>query len=163
MWTPWYNLCLLSSGRPPDCTWKARLAVSWGSCMALSFLSLLLLLFSRSVVSDSLQPHGLQHARLPFSYPSATLPALSAARCLKLLFPFVIKKKKTWIRKEGKSGSYYRTMARSASFTRIYESFQRYSVHKQAYIPSPLFAAVLQLTSISYYPADCSLQIDLSL
>ena len=26
--------------------------------------------FSRSVVSDSLQPHGLQHARLPFPSPS---------------------------------------------------------------------------------------------
>ena len=31
---------------------------------------LLLLLFSCSVVSDSLRPHGLQHARLPFSSPS---------------------------------------------------------------------------------------------
>ena len=56
--------------------------------------------FSRSIVSDSVQPHGLQHARLPFSYPSATLPALSAARCLKLLFPFVIKKKKKNLNKE---------------------------------------------------------------
>ena len=27
--------------------------------------SLLILLFSRSVVSDSLRPHGLQHTRLP--------------------------------------------------------------------------------------------------
>ena len=30
----------------------------------------LLLLFSHSVVSDSLQPHGLQHARLPTPSPS---------------------------------------------------------------------------------------------
>ena len=30
----------------------------------------LLLLFSHSVISDSLQPHGLQHARLPCSSPS---------------------------------------------------------------------------------------------
>ena len=29
-----------------------------------------LLLFSHSVVSTSLQPHGLQHARLPYSSPS---------------------------------------------------------------------------------------------
>ena len=29
-----------------------------------------MLLFSRSVVSDSLQPHGLQHARLPHPSPS---------------------------------------------------------------------------------------------
>ena len=28
------------------------------------------LLFSHSVVSDSLQPHGLQHTRLPYSSPS---------------------------------------------------------------------------------------------
>ena len=33
-------------------------------------LSSLLLLFSRSVVSDSLEPHGLQHARLPCPSPS---------------------------------------------------------------------------------------------
>ena len=31
-----------------------------------------ILLFSRSVVSDPLQPHGLQHARLPCSSPSST-------------------------------------------------------------------------------------------
>ena len=29
-----------------------------------------MLLFSRSAVSDSLRPHGLQHARLPCSSPS---------------------------------------------------------------------------------------------
>ena len=29
------------------------------------------LLFSRSVVSDSLRPHGLQHARFPYSSPSS--------------------------------------------------------------------------------------------
>ena len=34
----------------------------------------MLLLFSRSVVSDSLQPHGLQHARLP-------CPSLSPRAC----------------------------------------------------------------------------------
>ena len=33
-------------------------------------ITLLLLLFSCSVVSDSLQPHGLQHARLPCPSPS---------------------------------------------------------------------------------------------
>ena len=33
-------------------------------------LLLLLLLFSRSAVSDSLRPHGLQHARLPCPSPS---------------------------------------------------------------------------------------------
>ena len=33
-------------------------------------LSKALLLFSHSVVSDSLQPHGLQHARLPCPSPS---------------------------------------------------------------------------------------------
>ena len=30
-----------------------------------------LLLFSRSVLSNSLQPHGLQHARLPYPLPSS--------------------------------------------------------------------------------------------
>ena len=37
--------------------------------------TLILLLFSHSVVSDSLQPHGLQHARLPC--PSLYLPELA--------------------------------------------------------------------------------------
>ena len=36
---------------------------------------LLLLLFSRSVVSDSLQPHGVQYARVP--HPSSSLRACS--------------------------------------------------------------------------------------
>ena len=36
----------------------------------LSFHTLLLLLFSRSVVSDSLQLHGLQHTRLPCPSPT---------------------------------------------------------------------------------------------
>ena len=33
-------------------------------------LGMMLLLFSRSVVSDSFQPHGLQHTRLPCPSPS---------------------------------------------------------------------------------------------
>ena len=39
--------------------------------------SYLLLLFSCSVVSDSLQPHGLQHARLPCPSPSPTVCSYS--------------------------------------------------------------------------------------
>ena len=38
--------------------------------LSIIHLLLLLLLFSRSVVSDSLRPHGLQHARLPCPSPS---------------------------------------------------------------------------------------------
>ena len=46
--------------------------VSYVSCIAGRFLttSVTLLLFSRSVMSDSLQPHGLQHSRLPCPSPS---------------------------------------------------------------------------------------------
>ena len=40
------------------------------SCIDCSLL-VLLLLFSHSVVSDSLQPHGLQHARLPCPSPQS--------------------------------------------------------------------------------------------
>ena len=43
--------------------------IEWINCWLL-----LLLLFSHSVVSDSLQPHGLQHTRLPFPTPSPELP-----------------------------------------------------------------------------------------
>ena len=39
----------------------------------------LLLLFSRSVVSDSLWPHGLQHAKLPCPSPS---PRVCSSSCL---------------------------------------------------------------------------------
>ena len=65
---------------------KARLAVSWllwslfPSCSILLLLQwpaqarVLLLLFNHSVVSDSLQPHGLQHPRLP-------CPSLSPRVC----------------------------------------------------------------------------------
>ena len=40
-----------------------------------------LLLFSRSVVSDSLQPHGLQHARLPCPSPSPRICSNSHRWC----------------------------------------------------------------------------------
>ena len=41
--------------------------------------------FSRSVLSDSLQPHGLQHARLPC--PSLTLGACSHLMSIKSVMP----------------------------------------------------------------------------
>ena len=51
-----------------------RSFIGWSLCeIALTVLfivHLLLLLFSRSIVSDSLQPHGLQHTRLPCPSPS---------------------------------------------------------------------------------------------
>ena len=50
--------------------WKQWASWNWG------FPFSLLLQFSRSVVSDSLQPHGLQHARLP-------CPSLSPRVCSK--------------------------------------------------------------------------------
>ena len=46
---------------------------------------LLLLLFSHSVVSDSLQPHGLQHARLPC--PSPIPGACSNSMSIELVMP----------------------------------------------------------------------------
>ena len=46
--------------------------------LCLNCLSILLLLFSHSVMSDSLQPHGLQHARL--SCPSP-FPATCSNSC----------------------------------------------------------------------------------
>ena len=48
---------------PPD--WFIR-----PGCQSVLFFFLMLLLFSRLVVSDSLWPHGLQHARLPCPSPS---------------------------------------------------------------------------------------------
>ena len=50
--------------------------VQWSDCYDTqgSWTSLLLLLFSRPVVSYSLQPHGLQHARAACPSPSPSLP-----------------------------------------------------------------------------------------
>ena len=42
-------------------------------CVKEVVTSALLLLFSHSVVSDSLQPHGLQHTRLPWCFKSESL------------------------------------------------------------------------------------------
>ena len=64
-------------------TWEFRLHVAWFShlsreagsrylCVVSQVLKLLL--FSHSVMSDSLQPHGLQHSRLP-------CPSLSPRVC----------------------------------------------------------------------------------
>ena len=44
---------------------KKLLFMHWSMWSKYIWLSLLLLLFSCSVVCDSLRPHGLQHARLP--------------------------------------------------------------------------------------------------
>ena len=44
-------------------------------------MSSLLLLFSCSVVSDSLQPHGLQHTRLPFPSPAPRVYSNSCPLC----------------------------------------------------------------------------------
>ena len=41
---------------------------------------LLLLLFSRSVMSDSLQPHGLQHSRLPVHHQLPELAQIHVQR-----------------------------------------------------------------------------------
>ena len=62
--------------QPPECpahSWERPDAWSWEVraapvlCLRKAFLSMQ---FSRSVVSDSLWPHGLQHARLPCPSPS---------------------------------------------------------------------------------------------
>ena len=56
---------------------KTRHKISLPMFMFLSFfpnrwwVSIILLLFSHSVMSDSLQPHGLQHIRLPCPSPSS--------------------------------------------------------------------------------------------
>ena len=52
-----------------------------------------LLLFSRSVMSDSLQPHGLQHARLPCPSPSPEIGSNSCTLsrwCHLIISSFVI-------------------------------------------------------------------------
>ena len=60
-------------------TWLKQLSTHWlsGKCkskpqwgITLYFSGLLLLLFSRSVTFNSLQPRGLQHARPPYTSPS---------------------------------------------------------------------------------------------
>ena len=59
-WFPTQSLCLINI-----CSLKQI-----GMLTLFSFFHILLLLFSRSVVSDSLRPHGLPHARPPCPSPS---------------------------------------------------------------------------------------------
>ena len=49
---------------------RMRILFFFGRAFYRCLLGLLLLLLSYSVMSDSLQPHGLQHARLPCPSPS---------------------------------------------------------------------------------------------
>ena len=65
--------------------------------------------FSRSVVSDSLQPHGLQHARFPC--PSPTLRAYSNSHLLRwwchpIISSFVIPSPPTFNLSQHQSGSF---------------------------------------------------------
>ena len=55
-----------------SCWFSVCVCTSLGQILNHAGLSLRVatLCFSRSVVSDSLQPHGLQHARLPCASPS---------------------------------------------------------------------------------------------
>ena len=50
---------------------RTGVRVWWGIILKEPFTSGTLLLFSRSVMSNSLRSHGLQHARLPCPSPSA--------------------------------------------------------------------------------------------
>ena len=45
--------------------WPLSTTLSWGACLVPGSVQ-----FSRSVVSNSLQPHGLQHSRLPCPSPT---------------------------------------------------------------------------------------------
>ena len=57
-----------------ECMWAESLCYSPETITTLFVSQLLLLLFSCTVVSDSLRPHGLQHTRLPY-------PSLSPGAC----------------------------------------------------------------------------------
>ena len=70
--------------------------IFWGTSIVLSIIAVLISVqfssvqFSRSVVSDSLQPNGLQHARPPCHHqlPEFTqTPGISSCRPLLLLLP----------------------------------------------------------------------------
>ena len=54
--------------------WNIPPAIQKGLPLSPAAFSLTLLLFSREVLSDSLRPHGMQHARLP-------CPSLSPGVC----------------------------------------------------------------------------------
>ena len=67
-WKPRCRSMLMASGRGRE--GAASPAGRLSPQPRYSFLTPLLLLFSRSVVSDSLRPHGPQHARLPCPPPT---------------------------------------------------------------------------------------------
>ena len=64
------NIYMHALSHPSLCTlWTIGLYIL-SSVFRIKIFSKYLLLFSRSVIPDSLQPHGLQHARLPCPLPT---------------------------------------------------------------------------------------------
>ena len=66
MWQPGWDGSLGKNGYM--CTYESLCCLP--ETITTVFISLSSVQFSRSVVSDSLRPHGLQHARLPCSSPT---------------------------------------------------------------------------------------------
>ena len=62
------------------------ICLSFGVCLVFSS-DQTGLLFSHSVMSESLKPHGLQHARLP--YPSPSLQSLLKLMSIELVMPSI--------------------------------------------------------------------------
>ena len=62
-----------------DCFWRSRTIICWSLNFA-SISTLSPVQFSRSVMSDSLQSHGLQHARLPCPTPGACSKSYPSSR-----------------------------------------------------------------------------------
>ena len=70
-----YNPLLITGAVCPFLLMVTTIVLFWAFCLACSifcvFLSFLISIqFSHSVVSNSLRPHGLQHARLPCPSPT---------------------------------------------------------------------------------------------
>ena len=71
----WPKKLIKKKGILIHCEWKCKLVqplrkTVW-RCLKTLNIELPSVQFSRSVVSDSLQPHGLQHARLPCPSPTS--------------------------------------------------------------------------------------------
>ena len=77
LWVPSYSISISSLGCP-----EASVKAAVMELVLLEPAALLLLLFSRSVVSASLRPRGLQHVRPPYPSPSPRACSSSYPLCL---------------------------------------------------------------------------------
>ena len=114
-------------------TWKHPRCPSGGERIKLTWR----LLFSRSVVSDSLQPHGLQHARLPCPPLSPRVCSDSCRTCIQSLGTALVAQRvkrppamrETWVQPLGEEDSMEKGNSNPLQYSCLENPFDGETVH----------------------------------